>query len=176
MPQEFQVLRCFSCETFQVDIVKKKNVKWECKLCRFKQSIKHVYTKSLAAKECRALVQKLNLQRENLGAYEDVRSEENLMQQQTEVLNELSFNPSCDIRMMVENDEQNVQKGNNSLDTMTSSTVKTSPTLFSALTSNNVIAAHDDGLKELKYTKDNTEPKGTASKWSKYLVIDEEDE
>jgi hypothetical protein len=42
MPQEFQVLRCFSCETFQVDIVKKSNVKWQCKLCGEKQSIKSV--------------------------------------------------------------------------------------------------------------------------------------
>ena len=38
MPQEFQVVRCFSCETFNVDIVKKDNSKWQCKLCGEKQS------------------------------------------------------------------------------------------------------------------------------------------
>ena len=171
MPQEFQVLRCFSCETFQVDIVKKKNVKWECKLCRFKQSIKHVYTKSFAAKECRALVQSLNLQRGNLDEYEDANRKENSMQQQTEILNEISFNP-----MMVENDKQNLEEGNHSLDTMTSPNVKTSRILFSTLKSNNGVAAYDDGLKVLKSTEDNIEPRRTISKWSKYLVIDEEDE
>ena len=38
MPQEFQVLRCCSCETFQVHQVKKV-LKWECKLCGQKQSV-----------------------------------------------------------------------------------------------------------------------------------------
>ena len=68
MPQEFHVLRCCSCETFQVDIVKMKNVKWECKLCGLKQSIKDVYTKSSVAKECRVQVQMLNLRRGDMSA------------------------------------------------------------------------------------------------------------
>ena len=41
MPQEFQVLQCYSCETFQVHQVKKA-LKWNCKLCGEKQSIKKV--------------------------------------------------------------------------------------------------------------------------------------
>ena len=60
MPQEFQILRCFSCETFQVDIVKKKNDKWQCKLCGEKQSNKRIYGRAWSAKECREQVQKLN--------------------------------------------------------------------------------------------------------------------
>ncbi|XP_064213084.1 MRN complex-interacting protein isoform X2 [Tribolium castaneum] len=61
MPQEYHVLQCFSCETFQVDIVKKLP-KWACKMCGEKQSVKKVYAKA-SAKECRLIVQSLNAQR-----------------------------------------------------------------------------------------------------------------
>jgi len=63
MPQNFQILRCFSCETFNVDIVKKTNKKWQCKMCGENQSIKHVYGSSESSKECREIVQQLNQQR-----------------------------------------------------------------------------------------------------------------
>ena len=36
---QFQVLRCFKCQTFNTDIVKKDNTKWTCKLCQEKQSV-----------------------------------------------------------------------------------------------------------------------------------------
>ncbi|XP_013774931.1 MRN complex-interacting protein-like [Limulus polyphemus] len=58
MPQEFQVLRCFNCETFQVHLVK-KSFKWNCKMCGEKQSIKQVYGKG-SGFDCRKHVQKLN--------------------------------------------------------------------------------------------------------------------
>ncbi|XP_069676650.1 uncharacterized protein [Periplaneta americana] len=58
MPQELHVLRCYSCQTFQVHIVKKSN-KWECKICGEKQSIKKVYGRG-SGKDCRLHVQKLN--------------------------------------------------------------------------------------------------------------------
>ena len=181
MPQEFQVLRCFSCETFQVDIVKKKNVKWECKLCRCKQSIKNVYKTSFAAKECRDLVQKLNIQRGNLNECEDFESlqrQEYSMQQQNEALNELSFNPTCgNIMMMVQNDKQNVKEGKNSPDTMTSSIAKTSSeTLYSTVACNKSISAFDGVLKDVEPIKNNTVERHTTSKWSKYLLVDDEDE
>ncbi|XP_021345616.1 uncharacterized protein DDB_G0290685-like isoform X2 [Mizuhopecten yessoensis] len=38
MPQEFQVLRCYQCSTFQVHQVKKAK-KWSCKMCGEKQSV-----------------------------------------------------------------------------------------------------------------------------------------
>lgn len=41
MPQEFQVLQCYSCNTFQVHQVK-KTTKWACKMCGEKQSLKKV--------------------------------------------------------------------------------------------------------------------------------------
>lgn len=63
MGQEFQILCCFSCHTFQVDIVKKQNVKWQCKLCGEKQSVKRVFGVASSAKECREMVQDLNRQR-----------------------------------------------------------------------------------------------------------------
>ena len=41
MPQEFHVLQCYKCDTFQVHQVK-KSTKWNCKLCVEKQSTKKV--------------------------------------------------------------------------------------------------------------------------------------
>ena len=180
MPQEFQVLRCFSCEIFQVDIVKKKNVKWECKLCRCKQSIKNVYKKSFAAKECRDLVQRLNSQRGCKNECEDLERIENSMeQQQNEALNELSFNSACgSITMMAQKDVQNVKEGENSLDTMTSSTAKTTSQqiLYSTVSTNSEIISYDDVLKGSELIKGNRIDKRSTSKWSKYLVVEDEDE
>ncbi|KAL4218362.1 hypothetical protein ACF0H5_023099 [Mactra antiquata] len=64
MPQEFQVLQCYNCETFQVHQVKKVT-KWQCKLCGEKQSVKKVYGRG-SGKDCRCHVQKLNSMRGKL--------------------------------------------------------------------------------------------------------------
>ena len=72
MPQEFQVLKCFSCETFNTDIVKKNNTKWQCKLCGEKQSVKKVYFQSSSAQDCRQAVQTLN---ENRGSKDEQEEE-----------------------------------------------------------------------------------------------------
>merc|ERR1711915_975769 len=82
MPQEFQVLRCFKCETFQVSQVK-KSPKWECKICQEKQSTKHIYGRGSGA-DCRKMVQELNMKRmevadskeEELYAQEDQSEED----------------------------------------------------------------------------------------------------
>ena len=42
MPQEFNILRCYSCHLFQVHFVKKEP-KWSCKVCSEKQSLKQVF-------------------------------------------------------------------------------------------------------------------------------------
>ena len=42
MPQEFQVVRCYSCQTFQGQQVKKAK-KWSCKVCGEKQSYAKIY-------------------------------------------------------------------------------------------------------------------------------------
>ena len=42
MPQEFNILRCYSCQLFQVHFVKKET-KWSCKVCSEKQSLKQVF-------------------------------------------------------------------------------------------------------------------------------------
>ncbi|CAO1404328.1 unnamed protein product [Diamesa tonsa] len=57
--QKFRILQCFSCNIFQVDIVKVAT-KWKCKICNEKQSVKNVYFESRAAKECREKVQEMN--------------------------------------------------------------------------------------------------------------------
>ncbi|XP_056625393.1 MRN complex-interacting protein isoform X2 [Triplophysa dalaica] len=57
MAQEYHVLRCFSCQIFQVLLVKKSK-KWECKVCGEKQSV--IQFGRGAAADCRRHVQKLN--------------------------------------------------------------------------------------------------------------------
>ncbi|CAH1245306.1 MRNIP [Branchiostoma lanceolatum] len=64
MVQEFHVIRCFSCETFQVHQVKKSK-KWNCKLCGAKQSLRKEYGRGSGA-DCRRHVQKLNMMRGTL--------------------------------------------------------------------------------------------------------------
>ncbi|KAJ8405300.1 hypothetical protein AAFF_G00322910 [Aldrovandia affinis] len=58
MAQEFHVLRCYSCQTFQVHQVKKSK-KWNCKMCGEKQSISKVFGQGSGV-DCRRHVQKLN--------------------------------------------------------------------------------------------------------------------
>ncbi|XP_014343540.1 MRN complex-interacting protein isoform X2 [Latimeria chalumnae] len=65
MVQEFQVLRCFSCKTFQVHQVKKCK-KWSCKVCGEKQSLIKVYSQGTGA-DCRRHVQKLNMVQGQMG-------------------------------------------------------------------------------------------------------------
>ncbi|XP_030001384.1 MRN complex-interacting protein isoform X2 [Sphaeramia orbicularis] len=61
MGQDFHVLRCFSCQTFQVQQVKKVN-RWSCKLCGQKQSVLKEFGRGSGA-DCRRHVQKLNAMR-----------------------------------------------------------------------------------------------------------------
>lgn len=61
MPQEFHVLQCYKCDTFQVHQVK-KSTKWNCKLCGEKQSTKKCFGQG-SGYDCRQHVQKLNLLR-----------------------------------------------------------------------------------------------------------------
>ncbi|XP_051715884.1 MRN complex-interacting protein isoform X2 [Ctenopharyngodon idella] len=70
MVQEFHVLRCFSCQTFQVQQVKKSK-KWVCKVCGEKQSLMKEFGRGAAA-DCRRHVQKLNALR---GRLQEVSSE-----------------------------------------------------------------------------------------------------
>uniref|UniRef100_A0A8C4N9D6 MRN complex-interacting protein N-terminal domain-containing protein n=1 Tax=Eptatretus burgeri TaxID=7764 RepID=A0A8C4N9D6_EPTBU len=61
MVQEFHVLRCFCCETFQVHQVK-KSTKWTCRMCGEKQSIIKVFGGG-SAPDCRRHTQQLNFLR-----------------------------------------------------------------------------------------------------------------
>uniref|UniRef100_A0A672GK00 MRN complex-interacting protein N-terminal domain-containing protein n=1 Tax=Salarias fasciatus TaxID=181472 RepID=A0A672GK00_SALFA len=61
MVQEFHVVRCFSCESFQVQQVKKAT-RWTCKLCGEKQSLLKEFGRGSGA-DCRRHVQKLNAMR-----------------------------------------------------------------------------------------------------------------
>ncbi|XP_069387323.1 MRN complex-interacting protein isoform X2 [Paralichthys olivaceus] len=58
MVQEFHVVRCFSCEKFQVQQVKKAT-RWTCKICGEKQSLLKEVGRGSGA-DCRRHVQKLN--------------------------------------------------------------------------------------------------------------------
>ncbi|XP_036423646.1 MRN complex-interacting protein [Colossoma macropomum] len=72
MGQEFHVLRCFSCQTFQVQQVKKSK-KWSCKMCGEKQSLIKEYGRGTGA-DCRRHVQKLNSLRGELLQVENERA------------------------------------------------------------------------------------------------------
>ncbi|XP_040903431.1 MRN complex-interacting protein [Toxotes jaculatrix] len=61
MVQEFHVLRCFRCDKFQVQQVKKVN-RWSCKVCGEKQSLFKEFGRGSGA-DCRRHVQKLNAMR-----------------------------------------------------------------------------------------------------------------
>ncbi|XP_074505582.1 MRN complex-interacting protein isoform X3 [Sebastes fasciatus] len=61
MVQEFHVLQCFSCQSFQVQQVKKV-LRWSCKLCGEKQSLLKEFGRGSGA-DCRRHVQKLNATR-----------------------------------------------------------------------------------------------------------------
>ncbi|XP_018544621.1 MRN complex-interacting protein [Lates calcarifer] len=61
MVQEFHVVRCFSCESFQVQQVKKVN-RWSCKVCGERQSLLKEFGRGSGA-DCRRHVQKLNATR-----------------------------------------------------------------------------------------------------------------
>ncbi|XP_012529496.1 uncharacterized protein LOC114253701 [Monomorium pharaonis] len=58
MPQDMNILCCYSCQMYQVHIVKKAR-KWHCKLCNAKQSIRKIYFQG-SGKDCRLHVQHLN--------------------------------------------------------------------------------------------------------------------
>ncbi|XP_038868010.1 MRN complex-interacting protein isoform X1 [Salvelinus namaycush] len=61
MVQEFHVLRCCSCQTYQVQQVKKSK-KWNCKLCGEKQSVIKEFGRGSGV-DCRRHVQKANARR-----------------------------------------------------------------------------------------------------------------
>ncbi|KAJ8015478.1 hypothetical protein DPEC_G00026560 [Dallia pectoralis] len=61
MVQEFHVLRCYSCQTYQVHQVKKSK-KWNCKMCGEKQSVLKEFGRGSGV-DCRCHVQKLNARR-----------------------------------------------------------------------------------------------------------------
>eukprot|EP01080_Neovahlkampfia_damariscottae_P003996 gene3996-7252_t len=63
--QEFICVECFSCKTFQVIIVSKKS-KFQCKICNEKQSVRKIYAISDKAKDIRAVVQKMNENRDEI--------------------------------------------------------------------------------------------------------------
>lgn len=171
MPQEFQVLRCVSCETFQVHIVKMKNIKWECTLCRLKQSITHIYAKSFAARDCRIQVQMLNGERGKHEASDSVECDNNTRNfaQQLEKLSEVGGSKSCGKHELEQ--QQTTEDCYYSPDIMTSSPlVTTSRTSYH----NNSSIACDNGLKSFEPTKEEKQRIKTGSRWSKYLISNKE--
>jgi len=73
MVQTFRVLRCYQCESFQVDM-EKKSAKWQCKMCGERQSLKQVFARG-SGPECRKAVQELNLKRMEVDRLEEQKLE-----------------------------------------------------------------------------------------------------
>jgi len=110
MLQEFNVVRCFSCATFQVDM-KKMSSNWTCKLCGEKQSLKKVYSTSESAKECREIVKQLNEKRREME--EEVENIPNVMEEEFEYApNEQEYNASQISQALTQiTSESNIQRG-----------------------------------------------------------------
>ena len=169
MPQEFQILRCFSCETFQVDIVKIKTVKWQCKMCGAKQSIKYTYGKSSSSKDCRVQTQYLNSKRGNISDLEC----DTFFAQQPEKSNDSCYNSSGNkgTKVVEENYSYNTKLHTDNHDMfwkkqqpkgMTSHETTTSQT-------NNIA---NNTFEHLKPSKELKETEHVSSKWAKYLIED----
>ena len=56
---EFQVLKCFSCSTFQVQQAKKAG-KFKCTMCGTNQTLQKIYAVSSDARDCRQVCMRLN--------------------------------------------------------------------------------------------------------------------
>ena len=170
MPQEFQVLRCFSCETFQVQIVKKKGVKWECKLCNIKQSIKYIYGKSFSAKECRVQVQKLNVKRRDISDLECDKIFAQRLEKDHDLYHKSFGNnkvpPEKEHSKFFDNLRENeipeILWNKNTVKVVTSTNIDTSQPCKTSWNGQN-------------HTKDNNKQKLSSPKWSKYLVVDKDD-
>ncbi|DBA86120.1 hypothetical protein WJX77_006607 [Trebouxia sp. C0004] len=59
---EFICVQCFTCETFQVQQVK-KTAKFTCRMCQAPQSVRKTYAVSTQAKDIRSVVVELNAKR-----------------------------------------------------------------------------------------------------------------
>jgi len=59
MPQEFLAIKCCNCSTYQVQLTKKDS-KFTCSVCGFKQPLARVYARSFKAADCRRVVQAYN--------------------------------------------------------------------------------------------------------------------
>ncbi|XP_061168197.1 MRN complex-interacting protein-like [Saccostrea echinata] len=99
MPQEFHVLQCYSCATFQVQQVKKSSNKWNCKLCGEKQSIKKVFGRGSGA-DCRHHVQRLNTLRQQQDVSVAISSYQNFSEDNdsgsTQIEHEENLDVPCD--------------------------------------------------------------------------------
>ena len=170
MPQQFQILRCFSCEMFQVQIVKKKNGKWQCKVCNIKQSIKYIYGKSFSAKECRVQVQKLNVKRRDIS---DLECDKNFAQQpeKDHDLYHKSFG---------NNKVQPEKENNKFFDNLRGNEISEIPwnrSTEKVMTSRNIDTSQPckTSCNGQNHTTDNNKQKLSSTKWSKYLVVDKDD-
>ncbi|XP_076661816.1 uncharacterized protein LOC143365483 [Halictus rubicundus] len=65
MSQQMNIVCCYSCNIFQVHIVKKAK-KWQCKICNAKQAFRRIFFQG-SGKDCRIQVQKLNAMKEYEG-------------------------------------------------------------------------------------------------------------
>ncbi|GIL48741.1 hypothetical protein Vafri_5204 [Volvox africanus] len=96
MPQQFQAVKCYKCNTFQVQQVKKVQ-KFNCAICGEKQTIQHIYAISNAAKDIR-----LHVQRLNLGTAADREAEEQAALQRLGQVPDYAEDPDAPSRAQVD--------------------------------------------------------------------------
>ena len=153
-----------------IETVKKKSVKWQCKLCNIKQSIKHIYRKSFSAKECRVQVQKLNGKRRDISDFECDKNFAQQPEKQHDLYHHSFGNNKVPPKEhsnfydnLHDNEIPNIMWNKSTVKIMTSSNINTSQQPWETC------------CGRQNYTKDNNKQKLISSKWSKYLVVDKDD-
>lgn len=81
MPEHI-VVRCYSCQSFQAQQLRKTN-DFVCKMCGSKQSVRKIYARSFKAADIRPIVQEYNMKR---GEIEEEAATNTLKQVEERVL------------------------------------------------------------------------------------------
>ncbi|XP_021994127.1 uncharacterized protein LOC110890791 isoform X2 [Helianthus annuus] len=85
MSTVFIAVQCFQCSTMQVKQRKKSSNKWTCVVCNAKQSVRKVFSQAFMAKDVRKFVQTFNMSRQFVEQQQELREQQTLGHDHTEV-------------------------------------------------------------------------------------------
>ncbi|KAM0065082.1 putative MRN complex-interacting protein [Helianthus debilis subsp. tardiflorus] len=85
MSTVFIAVQCFQCSTMQVKQRKKSSNKWTCVVCNAKQSVRKVFSQAFMAKDVRKFVQTFNMSRQFVEQQQELREQQTLGHDHSEV-------------------------------------------------------------------------------------------